>query len=351
MKKHHLLFIIPALLILAFYSAIGRVGWELPIPEVAAKHGFYMVSGLFGTLICFERTLILKNRLWLSIPLLSIVSVVLVFLEITIVGFAVQGLSALLLATLYFTQWLRHKEVFLLALTLSGLAWMTSGIVLATGRGFAATSIWLILFLLYSIVAERLELSKFIATPKWAKPLLLLFFILLFASQAFPFHWGTYHISGILITATGFWLLQFDMATKNLSKSGFFYFTGSTLYYGFVWLMVGGVLMALPLQSFYHYDAVLHVFFIGFAFSMIYAHAPIILPALLKLRKTPFHKILYIPVWATHVLLLLRLYADYSGNWPLRKWTGLFQVVFMLMFFASFAVLMFRKNKSSHARQ
>jgi len=302
MKKHHLLFVIPLLLALAFYSALGRVGWELPIPTVAAKHGFYMVSGLFGTLISFERTLILKNKLWLSIPLLSIFSVAGVFLAYESIGFAAQASAALMLSVLYFVQWRRYKEVFLLVLSLSGLAWMISGVTLMAGKGFTSSSIWLILFLLYTIVAERLELSKFIATPTWAKPVLLVLFILLFAAQAVPFHWGTSYITGVLIAATGFWLLQFDMATKNLNKSGFFYFTGSTLYSGFVWLMISGVLMALPLQTFYHYDAMLHAFFIGFAFSMIYAHAPIIFPALLKKQKSPFHKVLYVPVWATHLI-------------------------------------------------
>lgn len=345
MKKHHLLLVIPILLGLAFYSALGRVGWSLPIPQIAAMHGFYMVSGLFGTLISFERTLILKNKLWLSIPLLSILSVVGVASNLHTAGYALQGLAALLLSGLYFVHWRKYQEVYFLVLVLSGLAWMTSALVLMLGNSFAAASIWLIFFLLYTIVAERLELSKFLATPAWAKSLLLVIFILLLAVQAVPFHWGTNHITGVLIAATGFWLLQFDMATKNLNKTGFFFYTGSTLYVGFIWLMVSGVLMALPLNSFYHYDAVLHAFFIGFAFSMIYAHAPIIFPALLKKLHKPFHKILYVPVWATHALLLLRLYADYAGNWPLRKWTGLFQVLFMLMFFASFAVLMFKKKK------
>ncbi|AEV34406.1 hypothetical protein Oweho_3457 [Owenweeksia hongkongensis DSM 17368] len=347
MRKQHLLLIVPILLLLAFYSAFGRVGWDMPIPDIAAKHGFYMVSGLFGTLISLERTFILKNKLWLAVPLVSFASVILVITEFPLWGFLAQAVAAILLSFLYFIQWRRHKEVYLLILTLSGLAWMTSGLVLMTGKGFAAASIWLILFLLYTIVAERLELSKFVATPKWAKPALLILFILLFAVQAIPFHWGTNYPSGILIAATGFWLLQFDMATKNLNKSGFFFYTGSTLYTGFVWLMISGVLMALPLQTFYHYDAVLHSFFIGFAFSMIYAHAPIIFPALLKKHHTPFHKILYIPVWLIHVLLLLRLYADYSGDWTLRKWTGLLQVLVMLLFFTSFAVLMFRKKKAT----
>lgn len=345
MKKAHFLFLIPVLLALAFYSALGRVGWALPIPEIAAKHGFLMVSGLFATLISLERSLILKNKWWLSIPLFSTVSVVFVLWGREIPGFGLQLMAALLLTALYVKQWRQYREVYFLGLCLSGIAWGMSAIVLLSGNSFAGASMWYILFLLFTIVAERLELSKFIASPKWAKSLLVVLLLLLFAAQAIPFHWGANYLSGIVMASIGYWLINFDIVKINLGKSGFFFYTGSTLFGGYIWLMLSGVLMALPLSAPYHYDAVLHSFFIGFAFSMLYAHAPIIFPALLKLRVKPFHKILYLPVFATHLLLLLRLYADYSLNWPLRKWLGLLQVVVMLFFFISFAILMIQSAR------
>ncbi len=342
MKKSRILILIPLSLVVALLSAIGRVGWQMPLPEMAARHGFLMVSGLFGTLISLERTLILQQRGWLSIPLLSAISVVLVIADVALPGFVAQVLAALLLGALYVKQWFRYREVYFLGLILSAMAWMVSGLVLLLGNGFPAASIWYVLFLLFTIAAERLELSKFVGMPSWARPLLLVLFILLLAVQGLPFHWGSGHLSGLLLAGIGFWLLQFDIVKINLKKSGFFYYTGSTLFGGYVWLMISGVLMALPLQTFYHYDAVLHSFFIGFTFSMLYAHAPIIFPALIGSRQKPFHKGLYLPVWFTHVLLLLRLYADYSSDWNLRKWVGLFQVLVMISFFVMFAILLFK---------
>ncbi len=339
MKKPWILILVPILLITALYSAAGRVGWVMPIPIIAAQHGFLMVSGLFATLISFERTLILKQRWWLIIPLLSTASVVLVLTGMGAIGFGCQFLGAALLTLLYIRQWLQYREVFLLVLALSGLAWAASALVLLLGNTFPAATTWYILFLLYTIAAERLELSKFIATPPWAKPLLLVLFVLLFVTQAVPFHWGSNHITGLLLAGVGYWLLQFDIVKVNLKKDGFFYYTGSTLFVGYIWLMICGVLMALPLRTFYHYDAVLHSFFIGFTFSMLYAHAPIIFPALIGISKRPFHKLLYVPVWLTHALLLLRLYADYSSDWNLRKWIGLVQVFVILGYFLIFGGL------------
>lgn len=337
MKKSQLLLLVPALLALAFYSALGRVGWTLPIAEIAAQHGFLMVSGLFGTLISLERTLILKHSGWLGIPLGSALSVLLLMLQHSQVGFALQLLAASGLALLYLKQWLQFREPYFLILVLSALAWAFSALVLFTGHSYAAASMWYLLFLLFTIVAERLELSRFIAAPKWARPLLFVILFVLFAVQALPFHWGTHYINGIFIAALAWWLIQFDIVKINLKKRGFFFYTGSTLFAGYIWLMLSAVLMAMPLFAPYHYDAVLHSFFIGFAMSMLFAHAPIIFPALLKLSIKPYHPVFYLPVWASHVLLLIRLYADYSLNWPLRKWIGLFQVTVLLLFFVIFA--------------
>lgn len=346
MKKSWLLLLVPLSLLVAFYSALGRVGWNLPIPAIAAKHGFLMVSGLFGTLISLERSLIMRKIWWLGIPVASAVSVVLVLMQLELQGFWVQLAAAAGLSFLYLKQALRYREIYFAGLLLSGLAWCMSAAVLIAGRGFVAASIWYILFLLFTIVSERMELSKFVAKPGWAQPLLLTLLVLLVLSQALPFHLGANQLTGLLMAAVAYWLLSFDMVNINLRKKGFFYFSGSTLFGGYLWLMLSGVLMALPLAAPYHYDAVLHSFFIGFAFSMLFAHAPIIFPALIKMPVKVFHPFFYFPVFATHALLLLRLYADYSANWQLRKWAGMLQVLVIILFFLSFGMLLNRERNN-----
>lgn len=345
MKRIHFIALVPILLLAALYSAVARVGWSLPVSAMAVNHGFLMVSGLLGTLISLERTLILKNRIWISIPILSAGSAFLVIAGSVQTGFWCQLLAALLLAVLYTKQWLQFQQIYFFGLTLSALAWTISGVVLLLGRGFPSASIWHILFLLLTIASERLELSRFIATPRWAKTTIVLLFALLFLVQALPFHWGANYFNGALMAGLAYWLMEFDIVKINMKKSGFFRYTGITLFSGYLWLMISGVLMLLPIQTFYHYDAVLHSFFIGFVFSMLFAHAPIIFPALLKKTVKPFHPIFYLPVFLTHALLLLRLYADYASEFSLRKWVGLLQVAVFLLFFLIFLMVFSRSLK------
>jgi metal-sulfur cluster biosynthetic enzyme len=70
------------------------------------------------------------------------------------------------------------------------------------------------------------------------------------------------------------------------------------------------------------YDATLHAFFLGFVFAMIFAHAPIIFPAVLGARMA------YRPLFYAHVVLLqltlscassvmrCRVERRTSGRWP-----------------------------------
>ena len=61
-----------------------------------------------------------------------------------------------------------------------------------------------------------------------------------------------------------------------------------------VWLTGSGGADGVPVGS--GYDAVIHAVFLGFTMSMIMAHAPVILPAVLR-RPLPYHPVLIVPIW------------------------------------------------------
>ena len=114
---------------------------------------------------------------------------------------------------------------------------------------------------------------------------------------------------------------------------------------GYVWLAVSGLiglyygtLVAGPV-----YDAWLHALFLGFAFSMIFAHALIILPALLGVTVT-FHRGFYLPPLLLHVSLLMRVAGDLLLQQTLRRWGGLLNAVAILLF-ASIIILNIVQNK------
>ena len=78
------------------------------------------------------------------------------------------------------------------------------------------------------------------------------------------------------------------------------------------------------------YDAMLHAFFLGFVFAMIFAHAPIIFPAVLGARMT------YRPLFYAHVLLLqatllVRLVGDVVGWGVGRQVGGLLNAVMLVL--------------------
>jgi hypothetical protein len=67
------------------------------------------------------------------------------------------------------------------------------------------------------------------------------------------------------------------------------------------------------------YDAALHSFFIGFVFSIIFSHAPIILPAVLKKPIKIYRPVLYIWFGLLQAALLLRIAGAVLENGVARK--------------------------------
>jgi hypothetical protein len=85
---------------------------------------------------------------------------------------------------------------------------------------------------------------------------------------------------------------------------------------GYVWLGTSGALwIALGLQvgSSLLYDAALHALFLGFVISMVMGHAPIILPAVLRI-DLPYHRTAWIPFALLHVSVAARVGADLLGS-------------------------------------
>ncbi len=82
------------------------------------------------------------------------------------------------------------------------------------------------------------------------------------------------------------------------------------------------------------YDVVIHAVMLGFAISMVMAHAPIILPAVLK-RPLPYRTAMWIPLVLMHVGLAVRIFAgDFAGLRTLWQVGSITNIVALLLFFA-----------------
>ncbi|MEW6278512.1 MAG: hypothetical protein AB1758_07825, partial [Candidatus Eremiobacterota bacterium] len=153
---------------------------------------------------------------------------------------------------------------------------------------------------------------------------------------------------GLALVGYAVWLLAFDLARRTASRPGLPGFVGKVLLVGYAWLLVSGVVLAAGpawRSGGFQYDAVLHAFFLGFVFSMIFAHAPLVFPSVLGVRFV-FHPGLYVPPLLLWGSLLPRLAGDLLGSPALRGLGGAGNALAILSLFAAMAVGVARASQS-----
>jgi len=129
------------------------------------------------------------------------------------------------------------------------------------------------------------------------------------------------------------WLVVYDIARRNLRHRELVRFIAWCLFSGYFWLAVSGLLWlvygGVPAGPIY--DATLHAVFLGFVFSMIFGHAPLIFPSILR-RPMAYLPASYLPLMMLHISLWLRVIGDLLNIVPLRQWGGLLNGVTLLLF-------------------
>jgi hypothetical protein len=109
---------------------------------------------------------------------------------------------------------------------------------------------------------------------------------------------------------------------------------------GQAWLAVAGGLWLVAGQPAdgAAYDALVHAVFLGFAISMIMAHAPSILPAVTRV-PLPYRPMMWAPWLLLQASLVLRLWGgDALGSDLAREVGGAGNAVALLLFFVVAAV-------------
>ncbi len=157
--------------------------------------------------------------------------------------------------------------------------------------------------------------------------------------------------AGLGLVGLGLWLLRFDLARRTVRQTGLTRFIALCLLPGYVWLVVGGGLWAFAAARFGGgpcYDAMLHTILLGYAFSMVFGHAPIILPAVTG-QPMRYHPRFYVHLGLLHLALVMRVAGDLAA-WPAaRHWGGLLNEIAILMFLGSSptAILAARNSRAS----
>jgi hypothetical protein len=328
-------------LILGILGGWIRLGWQIDLPQAGYLHGLLMTGGFLGTLITLERTVSMPSNWWRAFPVVSALSTVLFMLGEKTFGIAALTVGNAGLLAVYVIQLGKHRDAYWYLLLTGAVCWLIGNLmVLKTGL-VAAGSTWWIGFVFFTIVGERLELTRYLNTPKWAKATLWLLMVLMLAGIVQPFHSSIGPMMMALATiGSALWLLRFDMARFGIRKEGFHRYVATGLLVGYVWLLLNGLTLLLLQSHGYFYDLYLHSYFLGFAFSMIWAHAPIIFPAILKTSERPYHPILWV-IWALFQLTLMgRMFFAWVGNAEMRQWLGGANGGVILLMFATMAVIM-----------
>ena len=351
--------LLPLILPLIFFSLLAgiwagwiRIGWEYPLTLTAGRHGAIMVGSFLGTLINLERAVVIKNKWAILVPILSGSSIIFFMLEMDYLAFSALTLSSLgqVIMMGYFLS--KHNLLYLKVMLTGSICWFIGNLIwLRTGL-YPLAAVWWIAFLLFIITGERLELSRFLPLKK-NKIYLLVFSLGLFLMGIIiPFHGDGRYLAGAGLILIGTWLLKYDMARKSIKIKGQHRFSAILLLTGYAWMIISGIMILLGDLYGFIYDAVLHTFFIGFVFSMIFAHGPIILPGVLGQPIKPFHIFLYFPAILLQISLLLRVVTDIYSWSEIRKWGGMFNGIAILLFFMAMAVLIVQeKRKLSQAKK
>jgi hypothetical protein len=215
--------------------------------------------------------------------------------------------------------------------------------MLATTAFYPSSVIWWMLFLVFTIVAERLELSRFLPQSKLRSWSLIVILAAIFIAAFIPFHAGGNWCLAGSIALVACWLVKFDMAFKSIRNKGQHRYSGLLLITGYGWLLVTAILLPVQQQLLFGYDAFLHSFFLGFVFSMIFSHAPIILPAIAKLPVKIYRPILYAWFGLLQVSLIVRIIADVNADSTCRSYAGLVNGITILLFFITVALIVRRE--------
>lgn len=130
-----------------------------------------------------------------------------------------------------------------------------------------------------------------------------------------------------------------DVARRTIRGRGVTRYMAAALLAGYAWMIVAGAVWAVAglAPGTPPYDVAVHTVLIGFVLSMVFAHAPVIVPAVARV-DLPHHPSWWAALTLLHLSLLTRVVGA-LGDWPaLHTWAGMANVT-ALALFAALAVL------------
>lgn len=334
-------------------AGLGRMGWDVPTSALhaAGMHGALMVAAFFGTVISLERAVAVEY-LWAYLAPLAAASggaLLLVGAPASLAQYLILCGAVVMTATSIYTL-RRLLAPCTLVLVGAATCWAIGNLTwLLTDSASTATP-WWFAFLVLTIAGERLELSRLVPTPRVAQALFLPIVIALPSGAALALcdeRHGLILFSAALLSLSC-WLLCFDIAAHNVRREGLPRFIAVCLLAGYVWLACAGLLglgdAFLPGDAWR--DSAIHALGVGFVFSMILGHAPIVLPAVARVH-IPYHVSFYLPLLVLHAALSVRVFGGIRDHFALQRIGGLANAYALLLFFAVLSLAVLRGRTSA----
>jgi heme/copper-type cytochrome/quinol oxidase subunit 4 len=323
-------------LITGLLTGLARLGLQMPELAVtlAEYHSGLMIGGFLGTLISLERAVAIGRWWTYTAPALSAAGALAL-----VAGFPLLAAGAFLVAGVMLSiasaaLALRHRALATAILAAAAVCWTVGTGAWLAGYTMPSVAGWWLNFLVLTIAAERLELSR-LSAPGAAMQFLFVAACLLvvagaarneLANDAAP-------LTGAGLIIMTAWLLRYDIAVRTIRTSGTARFSAACMLAGYVWLVTAGLLLLItpPAAATFSYDAAIHAIAIGFVLSMIFGHAPIIFPAVtgLPVRSSIAG---YVPLALLHASIGLRIVADLTEWQEGREASGLATVAAIVLY-------------------
>ena len=299
-----------------------------------------MVSAFLGTLIGLERAAALGKKWTYGAPLFAALgALAALLLPPSWIAPVLSSAGSVFLVAIFIYLYRLRPAHFFIVIGAGAFLWLVGNSLWAAALPIYRAAPWWIGFLVLTIAGERLELSRLLRLSRWDSAKLLVGIAMLLtglvASLA-HFALGV-RICGAGLLAIGLWLSRYDMARRTIAERGLPRFMAVSLLAGYGWLVLGGLLwmgFAAEFSAGPFYDAMLHAVFLGFVFSMIFAHAPIIFPSITGLAM-PFDGGFYSHLALLHASLAVRIAGDVTDILSWQQWGGMLNAAALLLFLAN----------------
>lgn len=360
MPRHPIRFILILLgivsLLSAMWGGLVRLGWSMPVlqPALATFHGPLMVSGFLGTLISLERATGMGYRWTYAVPALTgFGALILMTGSSSLIGESLITLGSFGLFIIFIVIMRIQLTLANVVMGVGALLWLIGNIFWMTAFPIYRIVFWWAGFLVLIIAGERLAIIRILSLSKSTKATFLValgIFLLGLVLTSVNYDNGI-RLLGAGMISLMIWLIRYDIAWRSVRGTGLSRFIAICLLTGYIWLGISGAIAlsmgSVPLGL--TYDAVLHALFLGFVFSMIFGHAPVIFSGVLGIPVS-YQPQFYAHLVFLHLTLIMRVVGDLCG-WSFgRQLGGLLNVFVLLVFLANTVYAIrtsFSKTKSA----